>query len=180
MWHKVTEVGQRLIGREESPWYCEEGRGWRLCGGDSALDIGEYRSDRTGRESRDLGSGDRERAAGCYSCQCFCKVKIYTRVSIPLFCSAILTSLFGVERSRGDFPSTFRQDPSAPKSSKRSTTTTPPLRTAACSGLSCPHPIWTSAPTRIHEENMTSLSLQNGQVMWFRTHTLVPALEISH
>lgn len=50
---------------------------------------------------------------------------------VPLFCSASLTSLFGGERSIGVFPSVFRLHLSAPKSSRRSTMSAPPLRAAA-------------------------------------------------
>lgn len=79
--------------------------------------------------------------------------------NILLFCSATLAALFGVARSRGVLPSASLQHPSAPKSSRRSTISAPPPRTAACKGLSCPHPVRTSAPTRANNQIWSNTKL---------------------
>lgn len=97
-WKYVAEA-RRLIGREESPWCCEGGRGWRLCGGDSAPDFGEYRTDRAATESRDLGrKGQRWwvvllRLLVLKLLPCVCNMNMRTRVSTTYLFSAVQFSL---------------------------------------------------------------------------------------
>lgn len=84
------------------------------------------------------------------------KRKAWTSTTVPLFCNASLTLLLGGERSSGVFPSAFRLQRSAPKSSRRSTMSAPPLWAAAWRGASCPQPVSTSAPERCTQWNAAS------------------------